>query len=294
MKELKLITIENIPCWYEISWLEKRVGILLKIHRDFADIMPIIPKDSPIVEYFMKKFEFSRWAGNLKNDFGFDNSFIYQGENGNFIDFLVPIPKVKKYTRKPCSYCNGTGKDIIDEERNCGFCNGTGKRHFIDWHAAQAVSASFNTFLNFALYPASETSSPFPQLMEIQVATDDGMHGGSINGEFSIPFYEWLNTFEEGTIFPDVIKAMQITEKRMFGKYDNFGFRSYILYKGVIGIDVPGTACGIYNSLENIDYGQKRGCKLECHNVDTAMQQIELLVALAVLHDHARKEIKTY
>jgi len=83
----------------------------------------------------------------------------------------------------------------------------------------------------------------------------------------------------------------------MFGKerYLNFGFKAYMLRKGGVVLDVPGNACGIYNPPEH-DYGlpRKEGCKFECHNVDSPMQQLTLLVGLAMLHDKARKEIKNY
>jgi len=299
VKDFKWIIKENIPCWYELSWLKEKVSILLRIHQDFANAAPVMPKDSPLVNHFLEDFQFSHWSCDLKKDFGFDNAFVFQQEKEGFVEFLVPIPKIRKYVGKPCRRCKGTGIDNImkgfGENKKCVFCNGTGKEYFMDWRPAQAISASFNAFLTLAFHPDLETSAPFPQLMTIQVTTAHDMHGGSLGGEFSIPFYEWLSSFEERTAFPDVIEAIQVAAKKMFGKvnkYEGFGFRAYMLRRGGIVINVPGDACGIYNLSDSYDDKRKRGCRFECHNVDTAMQQLELLVGLAVLHDRARKEIK--
>lgn len=300
MKNFKWLIKENIPCWYELSWLEEKVSVMLRIHKDFVKTAMVVPEDSLMVKSLMESFEFSRFAGDLKKDFGFDNAFVLKGENGDFVEFFVPVPEVKKYTGKECGNCEGSGKDTamkeFGEERKCGFCDGTGKEHFFDWRPAQAVSASFNIFFSLARYPESETSSPLPQLMVIDVATRHDIHGGSLGGEFSIPLYEWLKSFEERTRFPEIIEAMQNAQKKMFNKidrYEGFGFRAYMLHKGGITLDIPGNACGIYNAPD-YDYGspRKEGCKFECHNVDTPMQQLTLLVSLAALHDRARKEIK--
>ena len=300
MKNFKWIIKENIPCRYELSWLGEKVSIILRVHKDFVKTTRVIPDDAPIAKNFMEKFKFSKFTGDLKKSFGFDDAFVFRGENGDFFEFFVPVPEVKKDTGKKCSNCDGTGIDAImkefDENRKCGFCDGTGKDHFFDWRPAQAVSASFNVFFSLARYPDSETSSPLPQLMVIDVVTDHDLHGGSLGGEFSIPFYQWLKSFDEGTKLPDVIEAMQKAQKKMFGKvnkYESFGFRAYMLRKGGIALDVPGNACGIYNPPDyNDDPSRKTGCKFECHNVDTPMQQLALLVGLSVLHDNARKEIK--
>jgi len=300
-KGYKHIVREDIPCWYELSWLKEKTSIILRIHKDFIKTARVIPQDAPIVKDFMESFKFSKFASDLNGDFGFDNAFVFKGVNGDFVEFSVPVPKVKKATGEKCHRCKGTGRDTVMEElgdkRKCDFCDGTGEKYFLDWRAAFAVSASFNIFFSLARYPESETSSLVPQLMVIYVVTNNDMHGGSLGGEFSIPFCEWLKSFEEGTHFPDVLEAMQATEKKMFGKerYLNFGFKAYMLRKGGVVLDVPGNACGIYNPPEH-DYGlpRKEGCKFECHNVDSPMQQLTLLVGLAMLHDKARKEIKNY
>jgi len=224
---------------------------------------------------------------------------VFKGENGDFIEFLVPVPKVRKDSGRKCSNCKGSGIDTmmkdLGEKRKCGFCNGTGKAYFFDWRPAQAISASFNVFFSLARYPEFETSSKLPQLMVINVVTHHDMHGGSLGGEFGIPFCEWLKFFEEGTRLPEIIEVMQAASTKMFGKkYEDYGFRAYMLRKGGICLDVPGNACGIYNPPEyDYDPSRKQGCKFECHNVDTPMQQLELLAGLAVLHDRARREIKT-
>ena len=129
----KWIIKENIPCLYELSWQEKKPAIILRIHKDFAKTAMVVPGDAPIVKVFMESFKFSAFAGNLEKDFGFDNAFVFRGENGDFVEFSVPVPQVKKYTGKRCDNCKGEGiEDFFGEKRKCGFCDGTGKEHFFD------------------------------------------------------------------------------------------------------------------------------------------------------------------
>ena len=295
MGKTKLITHENIPCWYELSWLAKEMSMLLRIHKDFARIAPVLSSDAPMPQLFIKEFRFSKFSGDLKKDFGFDNAFVFRGENEDFVEFLVPIPRVRKYTAEKCRHCNGTGRDRIVQEK-CFACDGCGKEHFLDWRPAQAISASFNLFFSLAFSPDTETSATFPQLMIINLITEKDMNGGALGGYFSIPLSEWLRTLEEREIFPGIGEAMMTAGKKIFGKIDRFEkftFRAFIVGNGCIVLQVPGNACDVSNEPEYFpDNKRKVGSRFGCHNVDTPMQQIELLVGLSALWDLVKKELK--
>ena len=122
------------------------------------------------------------------------------------------------------------------------------------------------------------------------------MHGGSLGGEYSIPFVKWLATLFGTNSIPEMVKAMKIAYNRMLGlhKFDQFHFLASVDYEsGWLNVSCPGNACGL-NPIHGAGYDMKRGLgyEFDCHNVDTPMQQITLLAGLAALHDRARKEIK--
>jgi hypothetical protein len=282
------IVWKDIPCWYELLWNDK---LVLRVHKDFANIATIVEEDLPIVSYFMKEFRFSSWKGDIKKDFGFDNALKYKGDKDDFVEFFIPIPKVKEYINEPCRYCQGRKFDTIINDK-CGFCEGTGKEHVMNWKSAQAISASLNVFFTLACYPEARTSAKFPQLMTIQLSTRHDLNGSALGGEFSVSFCRWLNSFKGRFVFPKAVKAMQKAAKKMFGSIDNegFGFRAGI-EDGGVSINVPGNACGIYGARDYSFENREIGGKFESHNVDTPMQQLEILIGLATLHDYARKKI---
>jgi len=296
---IKLLTRENIPCWYELSWRQKKPAIILKIHKDFiASIKPIrIREDAPIVKTLKEQFKFESFAGNFNGNYGFDNAFVRVGKRGNFVEFVVKIPKVKKWTGEICGDCNGSGKQkFLDLRRDCFHCEGTGKECIFDWQPAYAISASFTIFTTLARFPGIETSEPFPQLITVNTITGSDMHGGSLGGEYSIPFVKWLTSLFGTNSVPEMVQAMKIAYNRMLGlhKFDQFHFRASVDYEnGWLNVSCPGNACGL-NPVHGAEYDMKRGLgyEFDCHNVDTPIQQITLLAGLSALHDRARKEIK--
>lgn len=294
MQDIKLITNENIPCWYELSWLKEKVGILLRVHKDFAESAPVLTAGDHIPRYFIEEFKFSKFSGDLKSDFGFDGTFIFNGEHEDFCEFLVPFPKIFKWAEEKCRWCKGAKTDPITGDK-CGSCNGSGKEHFLDWRPARAISASFNVFFSLAYSPETETSAKLPQLMTVNVVTARDLNGGSLGGYFGIDLYNWLKSLEDGTPFPAITQAMTDAEEKMFrklGRFDRREFQAFISSQGCIALQVQGNACDISNEADWHFGKGKLGCRFGCHNVDSPMQQLELLAGLSALHDLARKEIK--
>lgn len=302
MKDFKWIIRENIPCWYELSWQEKPLAIILRIHRDFIENfvaeMKTLPQDWPVVKSLMEEFKLTDFGGDFRQDIGFSKVFKHRGEKDGFTEFLVAIPKIEKKTDKKCPNCNGLGKEKEPYERECLWCKGTGKVYIMDWRLARAVSASFTVFTSMLSvgFCKKDTSAPFPQLLTVKTITGRDMHGGSLSGEVSIPLRNWLASLKDGTNLLEVSQATKMTYGHMFvgglRHFSEYYFRAYARENGGFIIDCPGDACGLHPSGWNRPEGQ--GYEFSCHNVDTPAQQITLLAGLAVLHEKARREIKTY
>lgn len=294
---MKLLTCENIPCWYELSWRAEPPTIVLRLHRDFIAGAKVISLEELIVREFMKEFRFTNWNGDLTRNWGFEDAFVRQGEKEEFVEFWVNIPKVKWRTAEPCERCDGTGKDPHFEDEKCFSCDGSGKAYAMDWKIAYAISASFTAFSNLVNYPEQETRAAVPQLLTVQTVTRQESHGGSLGGEYSIPLARWMASLGEGTKMTEMVEAMKAAHRRLFDdeKFDLHcsSFKASIDYEdGWLNVSCPGEECGL-----NPEYGEdmamrkKRGYKFDCHNVDTPMQQLTLLAGLAALHDQARREI---
>lgn len=296
---MKLLTYENIPCWYELSWLAEPPTIVLRLHRDFIAVAKIMSPEAFIVQKFMKEFRFTNWNGDFTRNWGFEDAFVRQGEKDEFVEFWVSIPKVKWRTAEPCEHCNGSGKNPLfeDEDEKCFSCDGSGKAYTMDWKTAYAISASFTVFSNLADHPEQETRAAVPQLLTVRTITRQESHGGSLGGEYSVPLARWMASLGDGTKMTEMVEAMKAAHYRLFDdeKFDlhRSSFRASIDYEdGWLNVSCPGEACGLNPEHgEDIAMREKRGYKFDCHNVDTPMQQLTLLAGLVALHDRARREL---
>ncbi len=302
-RQFKRITRDNIPCWYELSWQEKELAIILRVHQDFIENTAPVKQDAPIVIGLKEGFGFKKFTGSLNENFGFDDALEIQAPKDKFIEFLIRIPEIKKLTRRKCRSCDGTGKDEFRAGEKCFNCSGKGREFDYDFMQAETISASLVVFFVLAMLSEKEkeTSSFIPQLLTIQTIILRDMHGGSLWGEYSLHLCKWLTSLWQGghTPIPEMSRAMQTVYTKMFGPSDyikDYDFRASVDYEwGWLNVNCPGDACGL-NPNHNTDYDMKRGegYKFSCHNVDNAGQQLTLIAGLAALHDRARREIKNY
>lgn len=290
MEDIKSILFERMPCWYELSWREQLGvgGMVLRIHKDFASGVKPIPKDAPIVEHFKRDFGFTKFGREFGKDFGFEDSLKFLGEAGEFLEYSIPTPLVRKPTGKTCRSCKGTGWDESRED-TCMYCNGERQEIGYDYTETFAISASLTTLFELMLFPEIETSCSLPQLICVNTVTIRSSHGGSLSGEYSRETVDWLKRHELGEI-PEMVSTMCVTWERMDGRMKDFDIHSFEAYlpdnDGRLLISCPGDCCGLYPSG---NYGKDRGLKISCHNTDTPQQQLTLVASLAALHKLVRE-----
>ncbi|MBD3282299.1 MAG: hypothetical protein GF387_01700 [Candidatus Portnoybacteria bacterium] len=296
MKEIKILTWENIPCWYELSFKKTKPTIVLRAHKDFIKNSKKISTDLPLIKNYKERFGFKKNVGDFDGDFGFDSAFKKGRETKDFVEFNAPIPLVKKHDGI-CDCCNGTGESDIFEN-GCIHCNGEGISYSLDMMAAYRASASFTMFFFLAGCFEGETSSSLLQLMTVETVTINDLSGCSLGGMFSIPLCGWLESLDEDKkylVCDEITEAMRAAVTAMMGKSTSYyegSTRTHISYGDAFAADCPGDACGIQPKHGYDDREEGRGYEFGSHNVDTPMQQLVLLVALAVLHDKAREGMK--
>lgn len=289
----KSIIWDLVPCYFEISWRNEDPGILLRIHGDFFKTFPSIPEDAPIVQDYMKTFRFSGFSGDMKKDFGFNESPIeYLGPKNDFFEYLAKIPNLRIPVEEPCKMCNG-----IKGDEPCSLCGGTGKDHMINWKKIRALSAGLNVFFQLSSLLKKPTSSKLPQLMtfDLYVGTDSS-HGGSIGGEIGALLGKWLSDISRGSksdvSLPIVEAATRRAFEHMFGpsRYNTLDYRAYVRSGGLF-LSCPGDRCDVEPAL-GFSRDSGWGYQFGCHNVDTAAQQIALLSGLTAFCDFAREKTR--
>lgn len=287
----KMLVYENICCWYELIWQEYPPGIGLRIHKEFIENHKVDFEKSPRAKFFAESLKIPDFGGNFNGNIGFGGILKYKGEKDGFIDFVAEIPQIKKKTNKKCGDCKGTGKKRHYPDEKCLFCGGTGQEWTMDWNEVSQISASFTVLTGWLRFCETETSVAYPQLLTVHTITQEGMGGGSLSGDISIPMHNWLKSLGESVELTDAMRAMEIAHNKMYGlsEYARYRFNAYTS-DGKFIVNCPGDACGLHPSgwYEN----KEQGFEFSCHNVDTPMQQIMLLSALAILQNIARKEIK--
>ena len=290
MEDMKFLRRDSIPCWYEISFRGKngKPGLLLRIHADFAERAKEIPANASEVFNFTRNFGFRKFVGTFGKDLGFGASLRYLGTTDGFLEYEIPTPRVKKFKKKRCGYCDGKGYDK-EFERDCLYCE-KGRVSYYHYDAAYAVSASLTLLFGFMRYPDAETTAKTPQLMCVDAVTIKGMQGGSLGGVYGCELANYLRSRQNGDI-PEMIAAMRAVFERMDGKIPHCYEHSFHAYtqggNGWLNVSCPGDAAGLHPADGHVN--AHGGYDFASHNVDSPIQQFTLLASLAALHDLARE-----
>jgi len=290
--DIRMITYVNIPCWYDLSWSDPALSLVLRIHKEFIDNKRIDFKKAPIVGHFVDTLKLPEFMDDFSKDIGFGGIFKFKQEKDDFFEYIISIPQVKKDTGHRCKECHGTGKSEEPySNRKCLYCNGSGEEWIMDWGDIFAISATFTVLTTWLRYCEIDTHSPYAQLLTFNTMTREGLHGGSLSGDISIPMKKILESLGDRVELPLVSKAMVDAHSKMMGglkPFEIYNSASYV-ENGRFIINCPGDATGLHPSDWYDD--KDHGFEFSCHNVDTPTQQLTLLVGLAALHDIVKERI---
>lgn len=280
-----------VPRLYDISYRKGNPPcIVLKLHKDFVEANKDIMPTAFFLDEIRKEHNLGEFSPLRERYFGFDNAIERSNIAGDFIEFVIKIPVFAKKTEKLCKHCKGTGIDNFFK-RECSFCEGGKLEIFYDWKSFDAIIASLHILMTMAEVFDRPIRSQDCQLITFQVYCGKGQGHYPIGGYYGIFFCDWLLSFPRNHQFNEAIKAMEDTYEHIHQKkFSGWDFQAYVSGDAWLIINVPGNACGIFP--ENYGYVRGQGREYSCHNMDTPIQQIFLLVALAVLSDTAREHLK--
>lgn len=277
---------------YHLLWNENQRAIIVQVHAECVQSGESLFVRSPLVRAFSEMHGadglFDSFRGDLKGgDFGFNGSMRKIGENGDYVEFSVPIPQVKKETNIVCEECGGSGKR--DRSDPCFHCEGRGKKHLYDWRTAYLTASSLAVLFD-GLELCEETQSEDCQHVIIHMMAEYGQHGSSLGGCFGIDCCEFLrrgSTAKDITL-GNVVEAMRTAYGQLMicRDYDRFRVNAE---RGYLTMDCPGDACGIHLSHHDRSVGY--GCEFSCHNVDNPAQSLTLIAGIASLVGQADRFI---
>lgn len=285
---MKLITREEIPRWYSLSWEPNT--ILLRVDRVvLASVGPFTP-DTPVVRALLDTFGFVNFTGESEGWFGFGKALEVREENGE-VCFLARIPQIRVRTDKPCTDCKGSGWDKFRQGERCFSCEGNGQNYEFRWEGADAIAASLNVLFTLLEFPERETTREQPQLFIVRLVAGREAYG--LGGSFGIPLRRWLSAYRPGTSLVEMTNVMINTYAHMFGisRVGQSSFRASVDSSfGWLNVDCPGQGCGFYPH-HNFESRLDKGYEFSSHNVDDPGQQLTLLAGLAALHDLVDREL---
>ncbi|MFA5432514.1 MAG: hypothetical protein WC319_06530 [Candidatus Paceibacterota bacterium] len=281
---------EMVPCLYEISFKEEdNPVLLLRLHKDFVEAKKDLIPTASFIEGIRREHNLGEFFPLREEYFGFDNAIKKSGIVGEFVEFKIKIPIFAKETERLCKYCEGTGVDNYFK-RECSFCEGGRYEIFYDWKSFDAISASLQILTMMTEVFDQSTQSQDCQLFTFQVICGKGQGHYPIGGHYGISFCDWLSSFPEHHQFDEIVKVMQDIYTHIYQRrFSGWDFQACVSGDAWLIISVPGNACGIFPEG---GYESGQGREFSCHNMDTPIQQIILLVALAVLSDMTREHYK--
>lgn len=259
------ITIENVPCWYEIAWDNGQ--ILLKVReeffahfKDFFAKLPQTPIATALRENLANNgYELGDVSADPKTGLGFSNKIAFLKERDSFWIYAVPLPK----------------KDLD----------------------AFQVSASLTQITHLLELFNLETGTRCGsfQRLTFTTNTDVGMYGAPILGKVSIPLRRFLDQAyreQNNGLKITVNRTMVEAWRRMYGgasSYEKNRLSFSVRKSGFFHLDCPGDACGLdpgHSYRETLDQGYDF-CP---HNTDSPKQQLTLLAGLAAILTFSEKE----
>lgn len=289
-----MITREEIPCWYELSWSPLPApAICVRIHKDFFEIQPLI-SDAPIPSKLKEMLGTEDFRSDFRKDWGINGCCKLVGDKDSFYEYALSLPQVHVKTGKLCPNCIGRVCDD-DLDRPCLYCNGRKEEWTYDHEKAFELCESLSVLTSYlGILLENDTTCTHEQLMTVRTHTTRTSRGSPMSGVFSRTTAHWMLRRGNGPI-PEMAVAMKVAWWHMMVPQREFNDERDIAASlnhnnGSLNVNCPGVACGLNPHHQGIPIGY--GYQFSDHNVDTPEQQLTLLAGLSALHDLIRKELR--
>ncbi len=289
----------NVSRLYEWYWDGENESLALRINRAFLDNNALSPQ-MPHISTLRSRLNLLQlstldafFLDPESESFGFDGVLrVNHQTDDSFFELHAVIPEVETVVGE-CEECNG-GRNRGWSD--CQYCKGTGKATSYNWKYANAAIGSLQlviTALHFG--QKVECNCKQFQLLTTNIEAAGHNEAGGLSGEFGIPLQNWLLGQKDNTgellALPE---AMRTVYEKCFYHDDTIplSFGATVKDTGLLHITCPGNRSGLDPDDEasiNLDKGF--GYRYREKNLDTTVQILILLTALAVLSNLAKKDI---
>ena len=288
------------PAYY-LAYDAEQHALVVYINSTLQKPLQDIFGDNNIIPKRLEQNPSYSYNPNLLETPGF-NSCGIASEEKDFLKISFPIPKAQ-YTNEPCSECSGTGKYVHDDSRDCYFCKGEGREIFYGKTERDCICLTLNLLfqcLDFLMINNQiENFEQHAMLVTCVIGGRGGMGvGGYLSKEFTdalsrmyVELYAELEqkpvrnpafVFDAQKSMVDIWVHMHIDCKAETITFDN---RAILNLDGKFYIECLGeNGCSLYTtSGPNLYFDE--GSVMGDHNVDSAIQQLTLLVGFAKMYE---------
>lgn len=159
------------------------------------------------------------------------------------------------------------------------------------WNDGYAFSATLRLIFRVLSINEMLPGTHRQQLIAIDdLMAESGMHGASMSGFVSPIMTDWTRSNDERDVAPVRSLMCEVHNAVWAGSAAQIREFNVLFNQGTIVLSVPGDRCDLYcDGFHLPKDGQ--GYELDCHNVDSPFQQMELLMGLAAIHDLARADL---
>lgn len=251
----------DAPAIYDLEPSEGGKTIIIRTPESVAEyISSILKPELDFLKHFTTKFQIPDFISPSHLEWGFGNVFKTEYTDDDEVAWICELPG---NTQKGDGY-----------------------------EPTRAVSATLSVLFSVygLAYEDAENNSAKKQLMGVDLVTDYGLHGGSIEVALADAIVPWLSSFPDNHNHEGIGETMRAARVHML-REDTFGLMRFMAWfrdPKWVNLGVPGSACG----LDPKDYyvgDPKQGYKLLPHNVDGPIQQLTLLMGVAQMYKEARE-----
>jgi hypothetical protein len=284
---MKTLKYGYVPRKYQLSWDSEKKGIRIHVHNDCIRQSRIVADPHPIVTLQKERLGFGMFdsfCGDLRlGSFGFNKIISKTIETGDYTEFFVSIPQIKRQLNIVCKECGGSGSNPDRTNDDCLYCRASGKSHTSDWRVANLTTASLGLFFETVQDTEPGTSASEVQHTNIVLLSQSGQNGSSIGGCFGVDFSDYLLKYDWDTkpVIQKAIKAMREAHDQMLAMRSNdlLTIKADVSDGGYLTLECWGNACAVHSCGHY--NGAGHGREFSSHNVDSPAQALTFLAAIA-------------
>ena len=250
------ILSENCRLLYKLGFIPNaNPALSIKIRQEILDSFEI---DQAVVDEKVEQFGFQSFSG-FDSDFGFNNAFQKKKEQGDFVEYVVPIPKITSIDGPPW-------KPI---------------------HAAVQSIALFTELVRRAYRVNPPTRMEKKQLLALYVVADRKRDLYAVAGDYSSVLCDWLDDIASRDDLKNIERAMEQAYSYIWDKSRCGSFQAYLHEGGCLTIQCP-SYCVVCPRSSRLKNG---GVEFDSSEVRHGAEILVLLSGLSVLYETAGRDI---